>query len=155
MMGPQAINSHNSRIGVRSGLLLQMDTFDRLWSTLRQRMQGPVLDEPERFAGYTGHRIVTFQDEMGRCALGFYLHKTGDDFYRSITAHRRKLYTDERPRLHYLSDDMRINMKDIRYHNPCDDAKHGHRLGVMAVWVEKYLASEPYPTLPHYTDEIA
>ena len=149
-MGPYAMNLHDYRSGVRPELTKQMDAFDELWDALKDNLQEPIRDEGGQFSGYSGHRIVTFEDEMGRCALGFYLSKIATDLYRSITASRRKLYEDDSPKIVLLSDEAHLGMSDVRHHDTCDDSIYEHRLGEMAVWVDKYLAAEPYEELPYY-----
>ena len=150
IMGPQALGLETYRSGVRKEALVQMDVFDGLWDSLKEGLQEPIWNGEGQLGGYSGHRVVTFEDQMGRCALGFYLHMTGGPLYRTITAQRRKLYDDDLPKLKYMSDNNYISMSDIRYHDASDDMRHDEQLGVMAVWVKKYLAAKPYEELPYY-----
>lgn len=111
--------------------------FDSMWNQLHGMIQDPVQDEgPERFSGYTGHRIVTLAGRMGRCALGFHLLKVGCNEYRTITAFRRKIYASERRRQYYTSDSLCISSSVIfsSEYSP----KHEHDMGVMASWIDSY-----------------
>lgn len=150
MMGPLPGSMHDYRKDASPEIHSQMNAFDHIWNSLKNNLQEPIRNESGNFGGFTGHRIVTFEDEMGRCALGFNLQMVATDLYRTITASRRKLYEDDEPRLELMADEFHISMNEVRYHDAHENAMHEFRLGVMAVWANKYLAVQPYEELPYY-----
>jgi hypothetical protein len=119
-----------------------LDEYNILWDSMADNLQLPIQDDGSTFGGFTGHRIVTFDDQMGRCALGFQIVRNGADRNRSIVAYRRKVYADNRRRLNYLNDEEIIRVREIES-NPYNPQLR-HRLGVLSVWLDKYLSAEPY-----------
>lgn len=112
----------------------QLQMFHDLWERVRIHLQDPIQDEgTDRFSGYTGHRVVTLPGRMGRCALGFHLLKIGSDDYRTITAYRRKIYAEERRRIHYTSDSLSVSSSDIISSNP--NPRLDFQLGIASTWL--------------------
>ncbi|USN96069.1 MAG: hypothetical protein H6797_03250 [Candidatus Nomurabacteria bacterium] len=130
-------------IEMREKAAERLGEFNSMWERIQLDLQWPVHADAEgRLDGYSGHRNVTFEDRMGRCALGFHLVTFDGDDYRAITAYRRKIYADNRRRVNYTSDELSLRAQDI-INDPKDPAV-GHRIGVMRTWVEKYYSAEPY-----------
>lgn len=112
----------------------QLQMFHDLWERVRIHLQDPIQDEgTDRFSGYTGHRVVTLPGRMGRCALGFHLLKIGSDDYRTITAYRRKIYAEERRRIHYTADSLSVPSSDIISSNP--NPRLDFQLGIASTWL--------------------
>lgn len=118
----------------------QRESFDAMWEQLRSKLQEPVQDEgSERFSGFTGHRPVYMTGRMGHAALGFHLLRVGGDEYRTITAYRRKIYSDGRRRRLYTADSLSLSFSEILHYYP--DARIDHTLGVLATWTEMFSAA--------------
>lgn len=123
----------------------QLDQFNAIWQTLQEQVQDPVLEvdnDRHLYGAYTGHRIVTIDDQMGRSALGFYLSMHDGHDNRAVSVSRRKVYAQQRRRRHYASDTFHVAACDL-VERPYDRQLH-HRLGVLAVWVDKFTDAEPY-----------
>lgn len=115
----------------------QLNVFEDIWNTVSENLQDPIQDEgKDRFSGFTGHRIVEMTGRMGRCALGFHLLKIGSDDYRTITAYRRKVYSRDRRRLHYVSDSLAISSSDIVSLSP--EPVLDYQLGILSRWVSQF-----------------
>ena len=112
--------------------------FDVLWARLHNEVQWPVQCHDEQFGGFTGHRIVTFEGNMGRAALGFQIRWNGSDNNRSIVASRRKIYPDDDRRQDYISDELIVRSDKMDYRN----AALQFDLGVMAVWLDLFNDAE-------------
>ena len=122
-----------------------LEQFDTIWNTLQQHVQDPVLeqaDDRHLHGAHTGHRIVTIDDAIGRSARGFYLSMHDGRDNRTVSVSRRKVYAQQRRRRHYVSDSFHVTAYDFvdKPHN----RKLHHQLGVLAVWVDKFVAAEPY-----------
>lgn len=129
------------RVQQREQMAPQINQFDELWKSIVPLLQPPIQDESnERFSGYTGHRIVTLAGKMGRCALSFHLLRMGHDDYRVISAHRRKIYAQERRRVHYTSDRLSVGTSDILSSE--NNQRIDFELGVMQVWTKAYINTE-------------
>lgn len=121
----------------------QLNQFDELWYDIKPLLQQPIQDgDNERFSGYTGHRIVTLTGKMGRCALSFHLLRIGHDDYRTISAHRRKIYAQERRRVRYTSDNLFVSSSDILSGE--NSQRADFELGVMRVWLQSYVSLTTY-----------
>ena len=108
----------------------QSKDFTDLWECIQTVLQTPIQSDAKgRFGSYSGHRNVTFQDRMSRCALGFHLVTFDGDDYRAIVAYRRKIYADNRRRQNYTSDEFRLRAQDIL--NDPENSVVQHRIGVM------------------------
>lgn len=123
----------------------QLDEFNTIWNTLNERVQEPVLqaaNETHLYGAHTGHRIVTIDDRIGKSALGFYLSMHDGHDNRTVSVFRRKVYAQHRRRRNYVSDSFSVSASDI-VERPHDRKLH-HQLGVLAVWVNKFVEAEPY-----------
>lgn len=136
------IEAEKQKLNRLNELAPQKTTFDIIWEQLRNNLQEPVQDEgSESFSGYTGHRQVYMTGRMGHTALGFHLLKVGGDEYRTITAYRRKIYSDMRRRKMYTSDTLSLSFSEIFHYYP--DARLDYTIGVLATWTEMFsLAAE-------------
>ena len=125
-----------------------MAEYNALWNNLKDNLQDPTLNDGSTLTGFTGHRIVTFEGEMGQAALGFQIVRFGADATRSIVAYRRKLYADDIRRQDYLNDELIVYAGTVESAAAKLDTDFGiktrYDLGVLGVWLDKYLDAEPY-----------
>lgn len=140
LYGPMTIEEFIG--GMTEEALPAMREYDAMWDNLCEQLQWPTQKDGERLSGFTGHRIVTFEDSIGRCALGFHVIRNGGDSNRTITAYRRKIYAQSRRRLNYTSDEFYLYAKSVADypHNPSIQ----YRLGMLGVWIDKFNAAEKY-----------
>lgn len=116
-----------------------MDQFGELWERVYANLQMPILEDEVQLKGFTGHRITSFEGQMGRFALGFQLSSNSSILHRTIVANRRKVYANNRRRLNYVSDELAVSSSDI-VSNPFS-RKLQYNLGVLSVWVDKFTAA--------------
>lgn len=147
IMGTLPGSTHDYRKDARRRVQAQILRFDRIWTDLKDNLQEPIHDEGGNFGGYTGHRIVTFEDQLGRCALGFYLQTVATDLYRTISATRRMIYQDDEPRHELIVDEQYVRLNDVRYHDIDEDDEYDRRLSAMRTWANKFLSAQSYEDL--------
>ena len=121
--------------------------YDQLWNKLRRELGTPVLvpdyeKDIHSLNGFTGHRIVTFEDRIGKCALGFNLMQNGSESRRIIIGSRRKIYAQERRRRTYTNHEFVLERDRVEKEYASMSTQYD--LGVMAVWVNKFLAEPKY-----------
>jgi hypothetical protein len=115
--------------------------FESLWGALDANIQTPIQDDKIWYGGYTGHRNVYFRS-MGNSALGFHLMQNKQLGFRTIEAHRRKIYPGEVLRSIYTSDSFVVTTKEVASSERMETLQR--QLGILSGWVDMFQRAEPY-----------